>query len=528
MVRVSAMESDDTARLMRASINRLSDEDALDSIGQLIDRAAYTCSDTAATRAFVQLRMLERRELSSTNRAILHYFRANAWQAKRLSTAAHGPRHWEQADREKQILELLRASYGEGFDALDKLRQCQILTNLGQQLNEVGRFVDAIEIWDRALDILPNFAMALGSRGTGLQYYGLASADRYDQEILLLYAQRSYAATAAPGALWDAPYPRAVRRTFLDRGEEIAAQLDLEAVARDFDPERTDLGRSRAEQDYRNWSLKRRLFINPLNDAVHAPVAAEDYLMLPPLTVTGETSGMPPVIGLFNQMKQEYAFARLMLFEGEMDAREDRVHFADRRVRLYNTLDYPSYSMATEKTRTAFRLAYGLLDKVGYFINDYWQLETPVHRVGFRSVWYAGGEASNGLHPRFVDHENWPLLGLFWLSKDLFDDRLRQVTSPDAREIFILRNHLEHKFLHIVQSWAGLIGSERSTGDLGITIAYPDFAAKALRLLKLARAAMIHLALAVHREERLRSQQRKPAIFVAEMPLTDYDDHWKR
>jgi hypothetical protein len=72
---------------------------------------------------------------------------------------------------------------------------------------------------------------------------------------------------------------------------------------------------------------------------------------------------MPSIIGLYNQMKQEYAFARLLLFESQPT---DCVHFADRRVRLHNTLDYPSFSMATEKARTAFRLAYSLLDKVGF------------------------------------------------------------------------------------------------------------------------------------------------------------------
>lgn len=521
------MTGDDLERLMRAPLKRMSDDTALESIGSLIDLASDLGSDAAATRAFEQLRLLERRDLTAANRSILHYFRANAWQARRTINAVPGPRVWEQPDREKQIFELLCANYSAGFNDLDPVRQCQILTNLGIQLNDVGRFIEAIEIWDRALAILPNFAMALGSRGTALKHYGLASADRYDQEILLLFAERSFMATAAPGTLWDADYPSSIRRYFRDRAREIADRLDLEAIARDFDPERGKLGRSRSEQEYRTWCVNRRLFINPLNDIVDRPVAADDYLMLPPLTVSFDTNGMPPVIGLFNQMKQEFAFARLMLFEGCNEAADDRVHYADRGVRLYNTLDYPSYSVATEKLRTAFRVAYGLLDKVGYFINDYWRLGTPVHRVGFRTVWYKDGEVRLSLHDRFATYENWPLLGLFWLSKDLFEEKMQQVTNPDAREIFILRNHLEHKYLHIVQGWASALASERSTGDLGISIGSDEFAAKALRLLKLARAAMIYLALAVHREERLAQDGREPTI-IAQMPLTHFEDRWKR
>lgn len=521
------MSNDDLEQFMRPPLKRMSDDEALESVGTLIDLATALSSEPAVTRSFEQLRSIERRDLTPANRAILHYYRANAWGAKRAVTAVPGPREWEQPNREKQIFELLCASYRKGFDDLDPVRQCQILTNLGIQLNEVGRFVEAIEIWDRALAILPNFAMALGSRGTGLKHYALASADRYALEILLLYAERSFMATTAPGTLWDAPYPPSIRRYFKQRGQEIADRLDLEAIARDFDPERTNLGRSGAERAYRAWCLKRRLFLNPLNDVVDAPVAAEDYLMLPPLTVSHDTSGMPPVIGLFNQMKQEFAFARLMLFESVSEGGEDRVHFADRRVRLFNTLDYPSYSMATEKMRTAFRLAYGLLDKVGYFINDYWNLGTPVHRVGFRSVWYTDGDLRLGLQDRFATYENWPLLGLFWLSKDLFEEKMQQATNPDARELFILRNHLEHKYLHITQGWASTNSAERSTGDLGITIGSDAFGAKALRLLKLARAAVIYLALAVHREERLKSDGREPTI-VMQMPLTHFEDRWKR
>lgn len=523
---INNVSRDELDRLMQAPLHGMSDEDALDSVGTLIDLATHLKSAEAVTRSFEQLRLIERRKITAANRAILHYFRANTWQAKRRIEAKPGPRIWEQPDREKLIFELLCASYSDGFTDLDPVRQCQILTNLGIELNEVGRFIEAVELWDRALAILPQFAMAHGSRGSGLKYYGLASADGYDRQILLLHAERSFMATAAPGALWDAPYPTSIKKHFLRLGREIAERLDLEAIARDFDPESAGLGRNRAERAYRRWSVEHRLFVNPLNDVVDGPVAAEDYLVLPPLTVSHDTPGMPPVIGLFNQMKQEYAFARLMLYESVTATSEDRIHFADRRVRLSNTLDYPSYSMATEKMRTAFRLAYGLLDKVGYFINDYWKLGTPVHRVGFRSVWYADGDAREGLNDRFSAYENWPLLGLFWLSKDLFEQKMQKVTNPDARELYILRNHLEHKYLHITHGWAASATDRSSTGTLGIAIGSDEFAAKALRLLKLARAAIIYLALAVHREEKMRDEKREPGI-VGQMLVTHFEDGWK-
>ena len=44
--------------------------------------------------------------------------------------------------------------------------------------------------------------------------------------------------------------------------------------------------------------------------------------------------------------------------------------------RSVHTLDSPAYSLATEKMRAAFRVAYSILDKIGFFINDYFAMGT--------------------------------------------------------------------------------------------------------------------------------------------------------
>jgi LA2681-like HEPN len=41
---------------------------------------------------------------------------------------------------------------------------------------------------------------------------------------------------------------------------------------------------------------------------------------------------------------------------------------------LYNTLDYPTYSVAIEKVKAAYRLAYSLFDKIAFFLNAYLDL----------------------------------------------------------------------------------------------------------------------------------------------------------
>ncbi len=514
----------DVADLIRAPVRTMSDADAIDCVAKLIDLSGGAHSELGIKRAFGMLGEIGRRNLTPAQQATLHYFRANAWGAKRQMEATPGPRKWEQSAGQEQILALLMARNHEGFANLDKVRRCQILTNLGIQFNGVGRFIEAVELWDDALSILPNFAMAHGWRGSGLYHYARVSEDRYDQEVLLLAAHDAYMATTAKGVLWDSDYSPAAKESFPAQGRKIADKFDLGAIARDLDLDGPGLGRSKAEQAYRRWCLQRRLFVNPLNDLGPHSIAARDHLMLPSLRVGFEEKGMPSIIGLYNQMKQEYAFARLLLFESQPT---DRVHFADRRVRLHNTLDYPSFSMATEKERTAFRLAYSLLDKVGYFINSYWGLGGEPHRVSFRTVWYDQTGVKPKLHGRLEGYENWPLHGLFWLSKDLFEDSFQRVTNPDAQAIYIIRNHLEHKYLQIHEGWASAAISDPITGSLGLSISSHDFASKTLRLLKIARAAMIYLPMAVHMEERERRQSSK-SDFVMSMPLTSYEDNRKR
>src|SRR5437870_4983691 len=115
------------------------------------------------------------------------------------------------------------------------------------------------------------------------------------------------------------------------------------------------LGRSLEERMYRQWCLTHRLFLHPLNDLGPFPAAAVDAVSLPAVRVRLDEG--PNLLGFFNQLKQEFASARYMLFAG-MQRR--CVHFADRGVRLTNTLDCPSYSFATEQIKVSFRVAYSL------------------------------------------------------------------------------------------------------------------------------------------------------------------------
>ncbi len=289
------------------------------------------------------------------------------------------------------------------------------------------------------------------------------------------------------------------------------------------------LGDSEEERQYRSWCLENRMFVNPLNDLGPFPIAAHDCLTVPSIVVNvGEG---PTYHGFFNQLKQEFVSARFLHFEG---VTSDEAHFADKDVLLYNTLDYPAYSLAIEKVKAAFRMAYSLFDKIAFFLNDYLQLGVPERRVSFRTIWYDSERSERELKAQFQQYQNWPLRGLFWLSKDLFEDEpgFRNAIEPDAQELNEIRNHAEHKYLKVHEAeWSPSVSAARSshgTGDrLARSVGRHDFEAKALRMLKHARAGLIYLSLGVHGEEQRRRSERGDGVLSLPSFLDTWDDEWK-
>ena len=513
--------------LMKQEIGGLADSDSFGHIAALIDAAFEAGSSAGTDRAFVLLDDLEKRGPADRDAALLHYFRANAWENRRHERDDRDAWAWEQPEVQAQILELRRAARHAGFGQLPSVRQCQILTNLAGQLSGIGRFIEAIALWDRVLQIDERFAMAHGNRGIGLNSYANALYDAGHAGLMQVAAYDALAVATAVGAVYDSMGYEAARARFEELKEAIARHVGIDSVRQAVDVDEHSLGGTAEERAYRARCLRERLFINPLNDLGPLPIAAQDVLTLPNLTVTGASAGVPPVIGFFNQMKQEFVSARYLFYEG---LQSEGPHFSDRGVLLYNTLDYPAYALAVEKMRAAFRIAYSLFDKIGFFLGAYLAIGRKPHQVSFRGIWYEPKGKKQVLLPRFAAHRNWPLRGLFWLSKDIFEEEFRRVTEPDAEDLAAIRNHLEHRYLQLHESLAGPVPAEDANDDgtegLARALSRDEFAAKALRLLQLVRAALIYLSLAVHREESATSDSGGGGL-VMPMPLDRWEDDWK-
>jgi tetratricopeptide (TPR) repeat protein len=514
------------------NINGLEPEAALEHLGRLIDVSLDLRRLDGTQRAIRLAEALQGCSLSSPQTSQLHYFLSNAWANVGLlsRTDPDAEWAWEQPGSEKQIIHLRRAIREQGFQHLPSVRQAQVFTNLANLLSQVGRFIEAQECWNDALTLQPHFAMALGNRGWGRLWYAKALYDDGHRTVFLRHAYTDFDAALSTPRNDPLGPDREARRGFQKHRDGIRRHLPKSELDKGTQMKELPLGESKQEVCYRKWCLENCLFLNPLNDLGNHSIAAHDILTTPSMVV-GVGEG-PHYQGFYNLMKQEFVSARWFYHEG-ITARKP--HFSDKDVTLYNTLDYPCYSLAVEKIKVAFRMTYSLLDKIAFFLNHYLSMGIPEKRVYFKSFWYSSQNRQQGLRPEFAKCPNWPLRGLFWLSKDLFEDKpgFRECLEPEAQELDALRNHAEHKYLKLHDSmWRGPDGGDdplfsHRTDVLAASLYRRDFEAKALRLLKMARAALIYLSLAIHSEEVKRERERPKKGVVMPMLMDTWDDEWK-
>lgn len=506
------------------SISNFDDEQALNIIGLLVDTAGDIGNEDGLNHAMELAGELIDRELKQGHQSRIHYYLGNAYSnLRQIKTADSGRWWWENDTLEREIYHFRIALDPEDLTKISKREACQIYTNLGNALSESGRFIEALRCWDLALQIDSSFGPAKGQKGIGFYTYAQAHYDQGHAANLLRAAYEQLDKAGDDENL----FPR-MRKHFEAYQQNIADQFKPGVLDEEMEFDEYSLGDSEEEQRYRRWCLEQTLFLNSLNDIGPHSIAARDILHLG--SVSGkESTKIVSCVGFYNQMKQEYVSSRYFLYEG---LQQDEPHFSDKDVRLENTLDYPVYSFNAEKIRVALRMAYSLFDKIALFLQYYFDLSyIPSHKLNFGNVWYKSA-GKNSLAPVFQGRENWPLRGLFWLSKDLeyFSEMyVEHSMDPGAKELRDTRNELEHGYLKLHDSmWIGPDDESRIQDELATSLYRDNFEQQALKTLRKARAGLIYLSLAIQQEERKKKEDPSEDEIRAPLYLDEWEDEWKR
>lgn len=395
-----------------------------------------------------------------------------------------------------------------------------LYTNYANTLSFCGRKIEAIEQYKKALNIHSSFGMALGNLGRVYQDYGSMDYDDGHQDYFHHFA---YSLLKNAVECKDPNTYKEAKECFIKAMSGYAPLyveefLQKKLVIPQFFYENVE------ERLYREWAVENNLFLNTLNDL---PVAelyfAADVLQLPSMVVSIDAK--PIFHGMFNQIKQEYVYARYQYYSS-LQFREE-VHYADKDTHLINFADYPQYGIRIEQLKSAFKILYGLFDKIAYFLNSYFDLGIHERDVSFSHVWLTGfGKGKNHYdYKNILNHEeNFALASLYWISRDFYD-KFENSPNPRLKRISDVRNALEHKYVKVTNGWF----PERAKGDvddLALYVTEDELSALTLELMHIVREAIICLSLCVHVEEQ-KKQEENDDNFILSMPMMEYDDEWK-
>ncbi|MCT4599135.1 MAG: LA2681 family HEPN domain-containing protein [Vallitalea sp.] len=402
-------------------------------------------------------------------------------------------------------------------DEIDTQHKSSILVNLANSMSAVGRNFDSLRYINEALEYDSNHPIALGNKARILN--SIADSIYDDGHKNLLYA-----------SIFDC-YRKALSNKELPEYAKIPYSKiynNLEPYAEDFNMLINEnhsnelIIEENKNRQYRKWCLRHQLFLNPLNSIMDNNLSARDVFGLP--SIVTKVGDGPYYHSMYNNIKQEYVSSRYLFYKG---LNREGTHFSDKEVSIYNTLDYASQSYNNECVKAGFRIVYSLLDKIAYFINIYYEINLPYHKVNFRSIWSEKIKNKFQLRSNLRSDKNWAVNALIWLSKELHEkDIYTGDLSVFSRKVPTLRNYIEHKHLKILDMD---IGSRYFTEPEGyaMTIARNDFIDNTMFLFKIVRDAIMYLSIAVNIEEYYRNTQRKEQI-IPPMSITNIEDDWKR
>ncbi len=490
-------------------LHKLKPFKALEILGNIFETSRENCDIDTLEKVIVFCDSFQLDKFDSRDKGIFYYFLSNAWHYIQILKYSSNDNALERMEFEQQI-KFLRLALTHINSTNDKFNKCQILTNLGNLFSHIGRFSEAQEYFNKALDINDKFGMAIGNKGFGLFYYARVLYDPIHQFIFLQYSRKYLNIALNSNEVY--PEAKASFRDIIGQIENSYPITELNDLKqyKDYFKRLTI-----KERNYREWCIDNILFLNPLNDILKQSVVSHDCLYTPSMVL--KSIEKPVYHSLYNQMKQEYVSARFLFYES---ITQKKPHYSDKSVLLMDTLDYSIYSFATEKMKISYRVCYSIFDKIAYFIKLYLNLDIDNNNVTFRRVWYNKGNKDKGLNSVLLAKSNWALRGLYWLSKDLDEKDFSSPIEPEAKEIAIIRNFLEHKSFKIVDSFNPKWSEKTETFEIDRIYFYE----KTLKLLKLTRSAIMYLSFLIFDEE---NSRKKNYDFTLPVDFIEYKYEYK-
>lgn len=343
--------------------------------------------------------------------------------------------------------------------------QSRVTTNYANELDYQGRSLEALKLYDEAIELTDNVHAHLGKGKTLIR---LASLLFDDGHRLFHYRQayQSLSTVYQRIAEFESPQKEMILNDrwctgFIEWVEnELSQSCDVEASLDELPGGQFD---TRKERDYFNWCMKKRLFLNDLNDISTSEVVNQDIIGLASFSRSiNEALEMSEKLVFhshFDEIKNDYAYARYLLYVGESFPLFGE-HFFNSTSQRVDSLDYSIDNLKAQHLRTTFKIVYSIFDKISFFLYQFFELGPVknVNQVSFRDVWFPDRNMAAKHIPRqlFADSQNPYFKALYFLSRDIRQSKkdkskdLSYWLDPDTARLADIRNAMEHRSFKLV------------------------------------------------------------------------------
>lgn len=350
-------------------------------------------------------------------------------------------------------------------------------TNYGNLLDVVGRNVEALSAYNKALILKPDLGMALGNKGVALRYFAVVMPG--NSHLLYLESIR-----ALESAIGQQDLPELARLKFvrtLDQLADIVKHHLLSGSPMD----REHYEGIQPKDDFHvflcQFCAEHDLFLSPVS---HVGEEEKPFYGDPLyFSYTARDSGnerLDRYIWFLNEIKQEYVLGRYFLVQSQyksptIDAISEGVTL------VHPEFQFPVYSNANvQLLKSALKQAVAVLDKVAYFLYDYCNLESPpLYKVTFTNIW--GETLNDTMKEEFDPYRCAHLFALFSMARDL-------QRRGSWKDLIADRGIITHRFLLLHES-ADEIESDGEIPSRHIE----DFLSNTILALQNARAAVMYL-----------------------------------
>lgn len=389
---------------------------------------------------------------------------------------------------QSENLQRAKTYYRDSLDAVAETAlelKKQILVNLGNCYGMLGRGVEAIDLYEEALEIDPAFSMATTSRAMALKYFADVSGEYRRSTYVESY--QAIKAVLENGDLLE---------NLLEIGgheARVGSETELKDIESRFSdsaalsqkikhPQYNVSRLSKFERFYLEFCVRERLFLNFHLHQRHSKAAIVDPISISMLTRLDENDRFYDLAKRINQIKEDFVAARLLLVESQF--RRKALNNISKRTTYVDSLDYSRFDIYTGLLKSAYALSYNILDKIACFINDYCELGLRENKLYFTSIWQQGKQ----LRGKLLQTNNISLYALYDIYRDFESGYNRQVQQ--------IRHALTHRRLVVYHF--SIPGRQL---DPAYEILYDSLVDQTTDLMRLIRAAIIYLINFVNGEE---------------------------